>query len=127
MLYVDEDNVPAIRMYEALGFTRTRVDAMYRQPAVLARGDDPPEPPAAPSGGTHPPRPPLGGTHPPGPPLAGLVAVYPQRFVEFRGCQRPVRRRHRAQHLGVELYFIKGDAIVDTKIQLPGNRAHLRR
>jgi mycothiol synthase len=31
MLYVDEDNVPAIRMYEALGFTRTRTDAMYRQ------------------------------------------------------------------------------------------------
>jgi mycothiol synthase len=30
MLYVDEDNVPAIRMYEALGFTRARVDAMYR-------------------------------------------------------------------------------------------------
>ena len=32
MLYVDEDNVPAIRMYEALGFTRTRIDAMYRRP-----------------------------------------------------------------------------------------------
>ena len=31
MLYVDEDNVPAIRMYEALGFTRARIDAMYRQ------------------------------------------------------------------------------------------------
>ena len=31
MLYVDEDNVPAIRMYEALGFTRTRTDVMYRQ------------------------------------------------------------------------------------------------
>jgi mycothiol synthase len=31
MLYVDEDNVPAIRMYEALGFARTRIDAMYRQ------------------------------------------------------------------------------------------------
>ena len=30
MLYVDEDNVPAIRMYEALGFTRARVDVMYR-------------------------------------------------------------------------------------------------
>ena len=30
MLYVDEDNVPAIRMYEALGFTRAKVDAMYR-------------------------------------------------------------------------------------------------
>ena len=31
MLYTDEDNVPAIRMYEALGFTRARIDAMYRQ------------------------------------------------------------------------------------------------
>jgi mycothiol synthase len=31
MLYVDEDNVPAIRMYEGLGFTRTRTDAMYGQ------------------------------------------------------------------------------------------------
>ncbi len=30
MLYVDEDNLPAIRMYEALGFTRARTDAMYR-------------------------------------------------------------------------------------------------
>jgi mycothiol synthase len=31
MLYVDEDNVPAIRMYRALGFTRSRTDAMYRR------------------------------------------------------------------------------------------------
>jgi mycothiol synthase len=31
MLYVDEDNVPAIRMYEALGFTRAKVDVMYRR------------------------------------------------------------------------------------------------
>jgi mycothiol synthase len=31
MLYVDEDNVPAIRVYERLGFTRTRTDAMYRR------------------------------------------------------------------------------------------------
>ena len=55
MLYADEDNVPAIRMYEALGFTRTRIDAMYRR---ASRGDDPPEPPAAAShGGTHPPDP----------------------------------------------------------------------
>ena len=29
MLYVDEDNVPAIRMYQALGFTRWMADAMY--------------------------------------------------------------------------------------------------
>ena len=33
MLYVDEDNVPAIRMYESLGFTPARVDAMYRRPS----------------------------------------------------------------------------------------------
>jgi mycothiol synthase len=30
MLYVDEDNVPAIRMYESLGFTRWATDVMYR-------------------------------------------------------------------------------------------------
>jgi mycothiol synthase len=30
---VDEDNVPAIRMYQALGFSRWRTDAMYRRPA----------------------------------------------------------------------------------------------
>ena len=31
MLYVDEDNVPAIKMYEGLGFTRWSTDAMYQQ------------------------------------------------------------------------------------------------
>jgi mycothiol synthase len=30
MLYVDEDNVPAIELYERLGFTRSGTDAMYR-------------------------------------------------------------------------------------------------
>jgi mycothiol synthase len=30
MLYVDEDNVPATRLYESLGFARWRTDAMYR-------------------------------------------------------------------------------------------------
>ena len=56
MLYADEDNVPAIRMYEGLGFIRWSTDAMY----------------GAPSGGTIPPRPPLlflpGGPIPPDPP-----------------------------------------------------------
>jgi mycothiol synthase len=32
MLYVDEDNAPAIRMYRALGFAQARIDAMYRRP-----------------------------------------------------------------------------------------------
>ena len=34
MLYVDEDNVPAIRLYEGLGFTRWSTDAMYRQRVI---------------------------------------------------------------------------------------------
>jgi len=41
MLYVDEDNVPAIRMYEALGFTRATVDAMYRRPVRQAAAAPP--------------------------------------------------------------------------------------
>jgi mycothiol synthase len=31
MLYVDEDNTPAIRLYEALGFTLARADVMYQR------------------------------------------------------------------------------------------------
>jgi len=43
MLYVDEDNTPAIRLYEELGFTRSATDAMYRHP----RGATPREPPGS--------------------------------------------------------------------------------
>jgi mycothiol synthase len=32
MLYVDEDNTAAVRLYTALGFTRWSTDAMYRHP-----------------------------------------------------------------------------------------------
>jgi mycothiol synthase len=46
MLYVDEDNVPAIRMYEGLGFTRAWVDAMYRRDSVSHGGTTPLAPPA---------------------------------------------------------------------------------
>jgi mycothiol synthase len=38
-LYADEDNVPAIRMYEGLGFTHSSTDAMYEQ--CPPRGDEP--------------------------------------------------------------------------------------
>jgi mycothiol synthase len=33
MLYVDEDNVPAIALYQNLGFARWHTDVMYRRPA----------------------------------------------------------------------------------------------
>ncbi len=39
MLYVDEDNAPAIRMYQALGFTRARIDVMYRRPPGAGHGE----------------------------------------------------------------------------------------
>jgi mycothiol synthase len=136
MLYVDEDNAPAIRMYEALGFTRSGTDAMYRHPGGGGPPPPPPPPPprrppppaggaggAPPGGGDVPP--PAGG-HPPRTPRI-LAAVDAERLVEFRGRQRPVGGRHRGQHLGVELNLVKGDAVVNTKIQLLGNRAHLRR
>ena len=32
MLYVDEDNTAAVRMYAALGFSRWSTDVMYRHP-----------------------------------------------------------------------------------------------
>ena len=47
MLYADEDNGPAIRLYEGLGFVRWSTDAMYEESvlAVFPRGDDPPQTP----------------------------------------------------------------------------------
>ena len=56
MLYVDEDNVPAVKMYEALGFTRAKVDAMYRSASPGGR------PPGTPRDrGDQSPRTPLAG------------------------------------------------------------------
>lgn len=40
MLYVDESNTPAIRLYERLGFERWSTDAMYRSGAVPPAGPD---------------------------------------------------------------------------------------
>ena len=67
MLYVDEDNVPAIRMYEALGFTRAKVDAMYRR---ASPGGRPPGTPRGPFRGDPSPRTPLGRNPSPRTPLA---------------------------------------------------------
>jgi len=60
--------VPGIQVADADTVAKTFPDFMDVW-EVLVRGDDPPEPPVTPPGGTHPPGPPLGETHPPGPPL----------------------------------------------------------
>ena len=95
MLYVDEENVPAVKMYESLGFTRWRTDAMYADAT-----------PAAASG--------------------RLAALDPEYLVELRGRQRMVTRCDRAEHLRVEFNLVQGHSVVNTEIQLPWNRAHLR-
>jgi mycothiol synthase len=38
MLYVDEDNTAAVRMYTALGFTRWSADVMYQKLSALGLG-----------------------------------------------------------------------------------------
>ena len=57
--------------------------------AVLARGDDPPEPPAVPPGGTHPPGPPSGrAARPPVPPRLVLPERIAARLRELRRSGR---------------------------------------
>jgi len=48
-------------------------------------------------------------------------------FVKFSVGQRPVGRGDGAEHIGVQVDLIQGDAVVNTKIQLSRNRAHLHR
>ena len=38
LLYVDEENVPAIRLYSDLGFTRWDVDVMFTAPSAPSAG-----------------------------------------------------------------------------------------
>jgi methyl coenzyme M reductase subunit C len=48
-------------------------------------------------------------------------------LVELGVGERPVRCRDRSKHVGVEIDLVQGNAVGNTKVQLPGNRAHLRR
>src|SRR5271166_2757469 len=69
--------------------------------AVLARGDDPPEPPAVPPGGTHPPGPPLGrGSPPPRTPPTGAARADrgpPARAPPLRAQRAAIRDAGRAE------------------------------
>jgi mycothiol synthase len=44
MLYVDEDNAAAIRLYTALGFTRWETDVMFSRDVAPARRERSAEP-----------------------------------------------------------------------------------
>ena len=108
MLYVDEDNTPAIRLYESLGFAHQGSDVMFQHPAGQL-------PPAQPTVLSQPCS--VDRDH----------RVDPQHRVELRVGQRAVADRHGAQNLGVELDLVERDAIGDAKVELLAHRAHLHR
>ena len=95
MLYVDEDNTAAVRMYTALGFSRWSTDVMYRP--ALGRS------------------------------ARAMRCLIPSASSSSLFGERPVARRDGREHLGVELYLTKRHVIVNTKVNLHGNRAHLLR
>lgn len=61
-------------------------------------------------------------------PLGSAAADRPadtEHGVQFCRGKRPVTGRHRAEHFGIELDLVQGHIVVNTKIDLSGNRAHL--
>ena len=103
MLYVDESNTAAVTMYTSLGFSRWSTDVMYRRPLR----DSPGWPRY----------------------LSGRAAAHgpdAEHGIQFGRRERPVTGRDCGEHLGVEFDLIQCHVVVNTKIDLPGNRAHLR-
>src|SRR5262249_24880834 len=101
MLYVDESNTAAVTMYTSLGFSRWSSDVMYRRPLRNSGG--------------------LTGQ--------GRVAAHrpdAKHGIQFGRRERPVTGRDRGKHLSVEFDLVHRHVVVNTKIDLPGNRAHLR-
>ena len=102
MLYVDETNQAAVRMYEGLGFTRTSVDVMYGTGLGIRRGS--------------------------GDPAENLgCRTDAKDLVQFLVAQGAVAGGHRTEHLGVQLYLIQGHPVVNTKVDILRHRVHLRR
>jgi mycothiol synthase len=95
MLYVDESNTTAVRMYTTLGFGRWSTDVMYRRPCGRLRS-------------------------------AVVKRPDAEHGIKLRRGERPIAGRHGAEYLGVELDLVQGHIVVNTKIDLHGNRAHLR-
>ena len=102
MLYVDEDNTAAVKMYTALGFGRWSTDVMYRHAGRL--GASP-----APSGG------------------GAAAGPQAERGVKLALRERAVGGRDGGEHVGVELDLVERHVVVNTKINLHGNRVHLHR
>ena len=112
MLYVDESNTAAVKMYTSLGFSRWSTDVMYRRPAR-----DLPDWPGHRVRKTCP----VTGS--------GRAAAHPsdaKRGIKFGRRERPVTGRDCGKHLGVEFDLVKRHIVVNTQIDLPGNCAHLR-
>ena len=99
MLYVDEDNTAAVKMYTALGFGRWSTDVDVPAPGALGtRGSS-----AVRS--------------------SAVAGAQPERGVKLALRQWPVaRRRHGREHVGIEFDLVKRHVVVHTQINPHGNR-----
>ena len=56
----------------------------------------------------------------------GANGLNAEHLVQLAAAQRPLARRHGAQHIGDKLDLVQGLAVVNPLVNLLWNRAHLR-
>ena len=130
MLYVDEDNTPAIRLYESLGFAHRGTDVMFGR----APGPRPDASLAGLGAGRACRRPGRSGSaRRLGQCRSGRgdrrlrLGAYAEYLVEFFRRERPVTSGDRTENLGVQVYLAERYIVGDTKVELSAHRAHLHR